>query len=64
MGVGLGYKFNKSRIKNGTYAPVAHGRIENEQERLRQMCLELLEGTRILPMYVTNLPPKEPGSHS
>lgn len=56
MGKALGYDFNKTQIKNGTYAPVAHGRIESEQERVRQMTLELLEGKRVLPMYVTNLP--------
>jgi hypothetical protein len=52
----LGYDFNKTQIKNGTYAPVAHGRIEDELERIRQMTLELLEGKRDLPMFVANLP--------
>jgi hypothetical protein len=56
MGKTLDYDFNKTQIKNGTYAPVAHGRIELEQERVRQMTLELLEGKRVLPMHVTNLP--------
>jgi hypothetical protein len=60
MGKALGYGFNKTQIKNGTYAPVAHGRIESEQERVRQMTLELLEGKRVLPMHVTNLPPLAP----
>lgn len=58
MAGALGYQFNKTQIKNGTYAPVAHGRIEDEQERLRQLTLELLDGKRVLPMYVTNLPPQ------
>ncbi len=57
MGKTLGYDFNKTQIKNGTYSPVAHGRIESEQERVRQMTLELLEGKRVLPMHVTNIPP-------
>lgn len=57
MGKSLGYDFNKTQIKNGTYSPVAHGRIESEQERVRQMTLELLEGKRVLPMHVTNIPP-------
>jgi hypothetical protein len=61
MGNSLGYDFNKTQIKNGTYSPVAHGRIELEQERLRQLTLELLEGKRVLPMHVTNLPePSKP----
>jgi hypothetical protein len=56
MGLSLGYDFNKTQIKNGTYAPVAHGRIEEEQEKVRQFAIELLEGKRALQMYVTNLP--------
>ena len=55
MGKCVGYDFNKTQIKNGTYSPTAHGRIEDEQSRIRSMTLELLEGKRHLPMYVTNL---------
>lgn len=55
MGKALGYDFNKTQIKNGTYSPGAHGRIEAEQARIREMTVELLEGRRFLPMYVTNL---------
>lgn len=63
MGNALGYDFNKTQIKNGTYSPVAHGRIESEQERIRQLILELLEGKRDLPMRVTNIPsPNSPKS--
>ena len=57
MGKSLGYDFNKTQIKNATYSPRAHGQIENEQEQMRQLTLEVLEGKRPLPMYVTNLPP-------
>ena len=60
MGQCLQYDFNKTQIKNGTYAPMAHGRIESEQERLRQLTLELLEGKRVMPMHVTNIPPNNP----
>lgn len=56
MGKTLGYDFNKTQIKNGTYSPIAHGRIETEQELMRQLTLELLQGKRVLPMHVTNLP--------
>src|SRR5262249_23256013 len=55
MGKAVGYDFNKTQIKNGTYAPTAHGRIEEEQTRIRTMTVELLEGRCVLPMYVTNL---------
>lgn len=60
MGMCLKYDFNKTQIKNGTYSPMAHGKLESEQERLRQLALELLEGTRVLPMHVTNIPTPAP----
>lgn len=56
MGQSLGYKFDKTQIKNATYAPVGHGRIEEQQEAIRAQTLELLQGKRALPMFVTNLP--------
>ena len=59
MGKSVGYDFNKTQIKNGTYSPTAHGKIEDEQRRIRVMALELLEGTRELPMRVTNIPSQE-----
>ncbi len=60
MGKSVGYDFNKTQIKNGTYSPTAHGRIENEQGRIRAMTLELLEGRRELPMKFTNIPLQAP----
>lgn len=61
MGKCVGYDFNKTQIKNGTYSPTVHGRIEDEQSRIRSMTLEILEGKRPLPMHVTNLPtPSQP----
>jgi len=56
MGQAVGYDFNKTQIKNGTYSPTAHGRVEEEQERVRKLVLELLEGERDLPMRVTSIP--------
>ena len=56
MGLALGYDFNKTQIKNGTYSPTKHGRVEEEQERVRLMVLEVLEGKRDFPMRVTNIP--------
>ena len=56
MAGALDYDFNKTQIKNGTYSPIAHGQMEEEQEAFRRMMLELLEGKRVLPMFVTNLP--------
>ena len=58
MGKAVGYDFNKTQIKNGTYSPTAHGKLEDEQSRVRSMVLELLEGRREIPMRVTNIPPQ------
>lgn len=55
MGQSLGYDFDKTQIKNGTYAPIAHGRIEEEQEAIRSLAIEFLQGKRVLPLFVTNL---------
>ncbi len=56
MAQSLGYEFNKTQIKNASYSPKLHGRIESEQERVRVLTLELLEGKRTLPIEVKNLP--------
>lgn len=59
MAICTGYEFNKTQIKNASYSPKLHGRIESEQERVRELILELLEGKRTLPMQVTNWPIQE-----
>ncbi|MGH8557593.1 MAG: DUF6680 family protein, partial [Methylococcales bacterium] len=65
MGKCVGYDFDKTQIKNGTYSPVAHGRIEEQQEAIRQGIVDLMEGRRVIPMFVTNLyqPSEESYSH-
>jgi hypothetical protein len=65
MGKCVGYDFDKTQIKNGTYSPVAHGRIEEQQEAIRQGIVDLMEGRRVIPMFVTNLyqPSEESRSH-
>ncbi|MGC8774403.1 MAG: DUF6680 family protein [Chlorobaculum sp.] len=68
MGLALGYDHDKTQLKNGTYSPVAHGRIEEQQEAIRQGVMEVLQGKRVIPMIVTNLhldsPPLPPdGAH-
>ena len=55
-GNALGLQFNKTQIKNGTYAPTAHGKLEEEQGRVRELAVEVLEGRRPLGMWVVNLP--------
>lgn len=52
----LGYDFDKTHIKNSSYSPVAHGKLEDEQSAVRQGVIEILEGKRVLPMHITNWP--------
>ena len=56
MALVLRYDFDKTHIKNSSYAPRAHGDIEAQQEALRRGTIELLEAKRALPMFVINLP--------
>lgn len=52
----LEYDFDKTHIKNSSYSPLAHGDLETEQIALRKGLIEVLDGKRVIPMYVTNLP--------
>lgn len=56
----LEYDFDKTHIKNSSYSPIAHGTIEEQQQALRKGLVELLEGKRVVPMFVTNLPTLPP----
>jgi hypothetical protein len=56
MALVLNYDFDKTHIKNSSYSPRAHGDIETQQEAIRRGTIEMLEGKRALPMFVTNLP--------
>lgn len=48
MACSLGYRMNKTDIRSTSYFPTGHGRVENEQTRIRTGILELLDGTRAL----------------
>lgn len=55
MGRALDYDFDKTQIRNGTYSPVAHGKIEEQQEAILQGLIDILEGKRYVPTFVANL---------
>jgi hypothetical protein len=57
MALVLDYDFDKTHIKNSSYAPIAHAHIEDELSAIRKGLMELLEDKRALPMFVKNLPP-------
>lgn len=50
----LDYDFDKTHIKNSSYAPVAHGALEDQMEAIRKGAVELLAGKRQLPIVITN----------
>jgi hypothetical protein len=56
MALVLQYDFDKTHIKNSSYAPMAHGDVELEQSNIRKGMIEILEGKRFIPMHITNWP--------
>jgi hypothetical protein len=57
MSQSLGYDFDEVQLKRDCYSPIAHGRTEREQTKIREGLVDLLDGKRSLPMAVTYLPP-------
>ena len=56
MALVLDYDFDKTHIKNSSYSPEAHGNIDNQQAQIREGIIDILAGTRVLPMNITNWP--------
>jgi hypothetical protein len=56
MAIVLNYDFDKTHIKNSSYSPVAYGNIEDEQVAIRKGLVEILYGTRVIPIHITNCP--------
>jgi hypothetical protein len=55
----LNYDFDKTHIKNSSYSPVAHGEIDAQWEDLRRGFIDVLNGKKVIPMCITNLPPQQ-----
>lgn len=52
----IGYKFDRVQLKRGSYTPIAHGEIEEEQTELRKATLSLVTGQHALKMNVVGFP--------
>lgn len=52
MATCLGYDFSKTQLKNGVYSPNAHGKLEQETDKVRALTIEFLEGKRLVPVGV------------
>ena len=55
MALVLDYTFDKTHIKNSSYAPIAHANLEGQLETIRREVIELLEGKRSLSVHIPNL---------
>ena len=60
----LEYEFDKTHIKSSSYYPRGYGEPKEDQTAIRRGVKELIEGRRVIPMYVTNLPPAQPPNES
>lgn len=60
MSQSLGYDFDEVQLKRDCYSPVAHGKIEREQTKIREGIVDILEGRQSFPMAVTYLQPYQP----
>lgn len=55
----VGYSFDRVQLKKGSYSPVAHGRLESEQETMRKLFIEVLSGERPIAMDIQAFPINE-----
>ncbi len=53
----LNYDFDKTHIKNSSYAPMAHGNLENEQQAIRIGIIQILKGEREFPISISKYQP-------
>lgn len=49
----LNYDFDKTHIKNSSYAPMVHGVTEDENTALRRGLLDVLEGKKQIPISLS-----------
>jgi hypothetical protein len=56
MSKALHYDYDKAHIKSGAYYPQGYGESEAEQIQIRKLTLEILKGTRGLPVSAVTIP--------
>lgn len=52
----LNYEFDRTTIRESSYFPCGQGELEEDQTAIRKGMKDLIEGKRVIPMYVTNFP--------
>ncbi|WP_202799129.1 DUF6680 family protein, partial [Xanthomonas oryzae] len=56
IAVEVGLTFDRVQLKKGVYSSSAHGRVEDEQERVRQLAISVLSGEQPLTMKIESMP--------
>lgn len=56
----LGFPFDRVAIERNVYAPIAHGKLEDDQELIRRGVVELLTGKRALSTISWLMPGQAP----
>ena len=56
IAVDVGFSFDRVQLKKHIYSPVAHGQLEAEQVKLRQLAIGVLSGQEPLSMNISSLP--------
>jgi hypothetical protein len=52
----IGYEFDRVQLKRGSYSPIAHGQLEDEQAELRRAALSVFTGKSSIQMNVVGFP--------
>lgn len=52
----LGYNFYDSEIRREIYSPIAHSKMQTDNEIIRSGLIKILSGETAIPMEVTSLP--------
>ena len=55
----VGFRFDRVQLKKGAYSPMAHGKLEDEQQKLRELAIEVLAGRCAVQMDVVGFPVDE-----
>jgi hypothetical protein len=50
------FRFERAQLRGGSYSPEAHGIVEMEQQSVRRLAIEVLDGRKPLPMEVKAWP--------
>ena len=56
IGIYLGYKKNKTQLKNEIYLPIGHSNLEDENFEFRKLAIRLLNGQSALKLDINSMP--------